>query len=66
MQNRKQARKVRHACQVHEQNIAKTQDQRQKRMNQKKEDSFKRSIERKLRSVAENLEHLEKEFPRTV
>ena len=59
MQNIKQARIVRHACQVHEQNIAKIQDQRQKRMNQK-EDSFRRSIERKLRSVAENLD---KEFP---
>ena len=33
-----------------------------KRMNQK-EDSFRRSIERKIRSVAENLENLNKEFP---
>ena len=52
----KQTRKVRHACQVHEENIAKIQDQRQKRM---KEDSFRRCIERKLHSVA----NLEKEFP---
>ena len=59
MQNIKQARKIRHACQVHEKNIAKIQDQRQKCMNQK-EDSFRRGIERKLRSVAENLD---KEFP---
>ena len=48
---------------MHEQNIAKIQDQRQKRMNQKKEDSFRRGVETKLRSVAENLENLEKEFP---
>ena len=61
MQNIKQARIVRHACQVNEQYIAKIQDQRQKRMNQK-EDSFIRSIERKLRSVEENLENLDKEF----
>ena len=60
MQNIKQARIVRHVCQMHEQNIAKIQDQRQKRMNQK-EDSFRRSTERKLRSV--NLENLDKEFP---
>ena len=62
MENIKQARKVRHACQVHEQNIAKVQDQQQKRTNQKK-DSFRRSIERKLHSVVENLENLKKEFP---
>ena len=48
---------------MHEQNIAKIQDQRQKRMNQKKEDSFRRGVETKLRSVAEKLENLDKEFP---
>ena len=59
----KQSKKVRYAFQVHEKNIARLQEQRQKVKNQKKEDTFRRSIEKKLRCVVEMEHNLLNEFP---
>ena len=60
----KQGKKVRYACRVHEQNIARLQDQRQRVKNQKKEDTFRKSIEKKLRCVVEKEDNLLNEFPK--
>ena len=59
----KQSKKVRYAFQVHEKNIARLQEQRRKVKNQKKEDTFRRSIEKKLRCVVEMEHNLLNEFP---
>ena len=48
---------------MHEKNIARLQEQRQKVKNQKKEDTFRRSIEKKLRCVVEMEHNLLNEFP---
>ena len=59
----KQSKEVRYAFQVHEKNIARLQEQRQKMKNQKKEDTFRRRIGKKLRCVVEMEHNLLNEFP---